>query len=68
MVVFERVGLIPEKSLGSRRGLLIKFLSNFPMLMMIGCLTQNLKMKEVLAHQTRSQLVESVVKNIMVVA
>ena len=36
--------------------------------MMIGCLTLCLKREEVLAHQTRSQHVESVVRSIMAIA
>ena len=57
-----------KTSLDLRRGLLIKFLTNFPRLMMIGCLTLSLKREEVLAHQVKSQLVENVARSIMVIA
>ena len=67
-VFLERVGLTFNTSVGSRRGFLINFPQNFPRLVMIGCLTLSLKKKEVLAHQARSQLVESVSRSIMVIA
>ena len=57
-----------KTSLGVRRGLLINFLPNFPRLVMIGCLNLSLKREKVLAHQARSQLVESVARSTMVSA
>ena len=68
MVVLQRVGLIFRTSLGFIRGPLIKFLPGSLRLIMIGFLTLSLKIEKVLAHQTRSQLVESVARSIMVIA
>ena len=68
IVVLQMVSLISMEILGSRIGFLIKFLPNFPRLMMIVFLTLSLKREEVLAHQTRSKLVESVARRIMVIA
>ena len=63
-----RVGLTFKTSLGSRRGFLIKFPPNFSRIVMIGCLTLSLKREELLVHQQRRQLVESVARSIMVIA
>ena len=49
-------------------GFLVKYLRNFPMLMMIGCLALILKREKVLAHLERSQHVESMERSIMVIA
>ena len=68
MMVRQRVGFTFKTSLSSRRGFLIKFLPNFPRLVMIGFLTQSLKKEGVLVHLQGSQLVGSVSRNIMVVA
>ena len=57
-----------QENQSSKRGSPIKFLLNFPRLMMIGCVTLNIKTEEVLAHQATSQLVESVARSIMVIA
>ena len=56
-----------QENQSSKRGSPIKFLPNFPRLVMIGCVTQNIKTEEVLAHQATSQLVESVARSIMVI-
>ena len=63
-----RVGLTFKTSLGSKRGFLIKFHPIFQRLVTTGCLTLSLKREEVLSHQPRSQLVESVTRSIMVIA
>lgn len=68
IVVLQMVSLISMEILGSRIGFLIKFLPNFPRLMMIVFLTLSLKREEVLAHQERSELVENVERSIMVIA
>ena len=57
-----------QENQSSKRGSPIKFLPNFPRLVMIGCVTQNIKTEEVLAHQATSQLVESVARSFMVIA
>ena len=51
-----------------KKSSLIKFLQNFPRLVMIEFNTISIKREEVLAHQTISQLVEIVERSIMVIA
>ena len=41
--------------------------TNFPRIMMIGCVTVSLTMEEVVVHKLRSQLEESVARSIMVI-
>ena len=50
IVVLQRVSLTFKTRIGSRIGFLINFLQNFPMLVMIGYLTQILNGEDVLAH------------------
>ena len=64
-VVFLMVVLTFKTSLGSTRSFLIKFPPNLPKLVMILCVTLSLKREVVVAHQARSQLVESVARKIM---
>ena len=68
MFVLQRIGLISKTSLVRKRGFLIKFLPNFPTLVIIGFLTRCLKREKVLAHQALSHLVENVARSIMVIA
>ena len=62
------VGLTFKTILGSRRGFLVKFLLNLPMLVIIGCLTLSLRREEVLAHRVIRQNLESVARSTMVIA
>ena len=61
-VVILRVGLTLKTSLSTRRGFRTKFLKIPPRLAMIGCVTLNIKYGEMLIHQKKDQLVESVVE------
>ena len=54
--------------LNLRSGVQIKSLQNSQDLVVIGCLTLNLRREKVLIHQRRRQLVEGVVKSTMVSA
>ena len=65
-VVLLRVGLISNTNLSLRRGFQTKFLQISPGITMIGCLTLNLKRGEMLIHQEKYQLVESVVRSMWV--
>ena len=67
-VVSQMVGLTFKTSIDLKRGFLINILPNFQRMMMIGCLAICLKSEEVLAHQARSQHVESLARSIMVIA
>ena len=68
MVFLRRVGFISKTNLDLRRHLIIKFLPNFPRLVLIECKTLCLKKVDVLANQARSKIVESVARSIMVIA
>ena len=65
-VVVQEEGLKFKKSLRSKRGYPIKFLLSYPRLVIIGFLTLVLKREEVLVHQGKIVLVESVAKRIWV--
>ena len=62
--VLPRVGLKFKTSLGLRRGSPTKFLSIYPRLTRIGCLTLSPKGEEVGIHLERNLLVPSVVRSI----
>ena len=62
------IGLRYKISLNLRSGVQIKSLPNSQELVVIGCLTLNLRRENVLIHQRRSQLVKSLVKSTMVSA
>ena len=62
----QRIDLRYKISLNLRSRVQIKSLPNSQELVVIGCLTLNLRREKVLIHQWRSQLVESVVKTTMV--
>ena len=64
----QRIGLRYKISLNLRSEVQIESLPNSQELVVIGCLTLNLRKKHVRIHQRRSQLVESVVKSTMVSA
>ena len=64
----QRIGLIYKININVRSRVQIKSVPNSQYLVVIGFLTLNSKRKKVLIHQIRSQLVESVEKNIMVIA
>ena len=66
IIVLQRVGLISNKILGSKKGFLIKFSPSSLRLVMKGCLNLSLKKEGVLTHQTRIQLVKSVARSILV--
>ena len=66
MVVLQRKGLRFETRLNSRKGFLIKLLLSFQRLGMIGYLDLNLKREGILDHRTRSLLVLSVERVILV--
>ena len=67
MVVFQPVGLILKKILGSIKGFVNKFLQNSLRLGMIGCLIKSLGREGILVYQPRSQIVNSVEGNTMVI-
>ena len=64
----ERIGLRYKIFLNLRSGVQIKSLPNYQELVVIGCLTLNLRRENVLIHQRISQLVECVVKKSMAIA
>ena len=64
----QRIGLRYKISLNLRSGVQIKSLPNSQELVVIRCLTLNLRREKVLINQRISHLVENVVKNTMVSA
>ena len=66
--VLKRLGLRLMTSLYLRSGILIQSLKNSQELVVIGFLTLNSRREKVVTYQMGSQLVESVVKNTMVIA
>ncbi len=64
----QKIGFKYKISLDLRNAVQIKSLPNFQELVVIGCLTLNLRREKVQIHQMRSQLVESVVRNTMMIA
>ena len=60
----QRIGLIYKININVRRRVQIKSVPNSQYLVVIGCLTLNLRREKVLIHQKRSQLVVSVVKEL----
>ena len=61
-------GLRYKIGLNLRSRVQIKSLQNFQELVVIGCLTLNLRMEKVLIHQRRSQVVEGEVKRTLMSA
>ena len=58
-----RICLTFKTILGSRRGFIVKILTNLSRLIIRGCKTLCLKREEVVFDKDRSQLVESLSKN-----
>ena len=68
MEVLQRICLRYMISLDLRSTVLIKLLSNSQEQVVIGYLALNSRRKKIRSYQMRIQLVESVIKNIMVIA
>ena len=66
--VLQRIGLRYKTSLDLRGGILDRFLPSSLRVVVIGCQTLSLRREKVLVHQPRSQLVECLGRNTIVIA